>query len=95
MDNIIIKLSFIKKAIKKGNRKKAANAEIADTRNIKKTNNQIESKKRPVSAVADNFEVRNIKKVIVRIQKKVKFNLLYDKKSSLHKMMRNKQLLYL
>ena len=48
MDNIIIKLSFIKKAIKKGNRKKAANAEIADTRNIKKTNNQIESMIRPI-----------------------------------------------
>ena len=52
----------------------------------------LDSKKRPVSAVADNFEVRNIKKVIVRIQKKVKFNLLYDKKSSLHKKIKLEQL---
>ena len=45
----------------------------------------LDPKKRPVSAVADNFEVRNIKKVKVMVQNKVKFNLLYDKNSSLHK----------
>ena len=45
----------------------------------------LDPKKRPVSAVADNFEVRNINRVIVRVQNKIKFNLLYDKKSSLHK----------
>ena len=48
--------------------------------------------KRPVSAVADNYEVRNIKKVIVRIQNKIKFNLLYDKNSSLHKKIKLEQL---
>ncbi len=41
--------------------------------------------KRPVSAVADNFEVRNINRVTVRVHNKIKFSLLYDKKSSLYK----------
>ena len=52
----------------------------------------LDPKKRPVSAVADNFEVRNIKKVTVRIQNKIKFSLLYDKKSSLHKKIKLEQL---
>ena len=52
----------------------------------------LDPKKRPVSAVADNFEVRNIKKVIVRVQNKIKFNLLYDKNSSLHKKIKLEQL---
>ena len=34
--------------------------------------------KRPVSVVADNIEVRNIKSVIIRIKKSIKFKLLYD-----------------
>ena len=42
-------------------------------------------KKRPTSAVADNIEVRNVKKVTIKVQKKLKFNLLYDKNSSLQK----------
>ena len=49
-------------------------------------------KKRPVSAVADNFEVRNANKVIVKVQKKIKFNLLYDKTSSLQKKIKLEQL---
>ena len=52
----------------------------------------LDPKKRPVSAVADNFEVRNIKKVTVRVQNKIKFNLLYDKNSSLHKKIKLEQL---
>ena len=48
--------------------------------------------KRPVSAVADNFEVRNIKKVIVKVQNKIKFNLLYNKNSNLHKKIKIEQL---
>ena len=52
----------------------------------------LDSKKRPVSAVADNFEVRNIKRVTVRVQKKIKFSLLYDKNSSLHKKIKLEQL---
>ena len=52
----------------------------------------LDPKKRPVSAVADNFEVRNIKSVTVRVQNKIKFNLLYDKNSSLHKKIKLEQL---
>jgi len=52
----------------------------------------LDPKKRPVSAVADNFEVRNIKKVTVRVRNKIKFNLLYDKNSSLQKKIKLEQL---
>jgi len=41
--------------------------------------------KRPISAVADNFEVRNAKQIIIKINKKIQFNLLYDKNRSLQK----------
>ena len=52
----------------------------------------LDPKKRPVSAVADNFEVRNIKKVTISVQRKIKFSLLYDKNSSLHKKIKLEQL---
>ena len=48
--------------------------------------------KRPVSAVADNVEFRNVKKSIVKVQNKIKFNLLYDKNSSLQKKIKLEQL---
>ena len=48
--------------------------------------------KRPVSAVADNIEIRNAKKIIVKVKKKIKFNLLYDKNSSLQKKIKLEQL---
>ena len=48
--------------------------------------------KRPVSAVADNVEVRNAKKIIIKVQNKIKFNLLYDKNSSLQKKIKLEQL---
>jgi len=48
--------------------------------------------KRPISSVADNVEVRNAKKINVKIDKKISFNLLYDKKKSLHKKIRIEQL---
>ena len=54
--------------------------------------NNLNSSKRPVSAVADNVEVRNAKKIIVRIQDKIKFNLLYDRSSSLQKKIKLEQL---
>ncbi len=41
--------------------------------------------KRPISAVADNYEVRNAKIIIIEIDKKISFNLLYDKSNSLNK----------
>ena len=49
-------------------------------------------KKRPISAVADNIEVRNAKKIIIRIDKSIKFNLLYDKNRSLQKKIKIEQL---
>ena len=47
--------------------------------------------KRPVSAVADNVEVRNAKKIIIKVQNKIKFNLLYDKNKSLQKKIKIEQ----
>ncbi len=48
--------------------------------------------KRPVSAVADNVEVRNAKKILVKVQNKIKFKLLYDKSKSLQKKIKLEQL---
>ena len=48
--------------------------------------------KRPISAVADNLEVRNAKSIIVRINNKIKFNLLYDRNRSLQKKIKIEQL---
>ena len=41
--------------------------------------------KRPISAVADNFEVRNAKQITIKKNKKIQFNLMYDKNRSLQK----------
>ena len=49
--------------------------------------------KRPVSAVADNIEVRNAKKITISVQNKIKFNLLYDKNKSLQKKIKLEQLI--
>ena len=48
--------------------------------------------KRPVSAVADNVEIRNVKKVIIKVQNKIKFHLLYDNNKSLQKKIKLEQL---
>ena len=48
--------------------------------------------KRPISAVADNPEVRNAKTIIIQINKSIKFNLLYDKNRSLQKKIKIEQL---
>ena len=48
--------------------------------------------KRPISAVADNKEIRNAKKIIIKVQKKIKFNLLYDVSASLQKKIKLEQL---
>ena len=47
--------------------------------------------KRPISAVADNFEVRNAKIVKIEINKKISFNLLYNRNNSLHKKIKIEQ----
>ena len=49
-------------------------------------------KKRPISAVADNIEVRNAKNIIIKTNQKLKFNLLYDQNKSLHKKIKIEQL---
>jgi len=49
-------------------------------------------KKRPISAVADNVEVRNAKKINIKVQTKIKFSLLYDKNTSLQKKIKLEQL---
>ncbi len=52
----------------------------------------LNSKKRPISAVADNVEYRNAKQVIIKVKRDIKFNLLYDEKSSLQKKIKLEQL---
>ena len=47
--------------------------------------------KRPISAVADNFEVRNVKTITIQVDKKITFNLLYDKNNSLYKKIKIEQ----
>ena len=63
---------------------------VSDRSNIMITN--LNSAKRPISAVADNLEVRNAKKIIVKVQKKIKFKLLYDSNRSLQKKIKLEQL---
>tara|TARA_A100001011_G_C14262693_1_gene823241 strand:- start:1076 stop:1846 length:771 start_codon:yes stop_codon:yes gene_type:complete len=52
----------------------------------------LNSFKRPISAVADNLEVRNAKIVKIKINNKIKFNLLYDNNRSLQKKIKIEQL---
>jgi len=52
----------------------------------------LNSNKRPISAVADNVEFRNAKKIIIKINKKISFNLLYDRKNTLHKKIKIEQI---
>ena len=48
--------------------------------------------KRPISAVADNIEVRNAKHIIIKTNKKIRFNLLYDQNRSLQKKIKIEQI---
>ena len=48
--------------------------------------------KRPISAVADNLEVRNAKSIVIKTNNNIKFNLLYDKSRSLQKKIKIEQL---
>jgi len=47
--------------------------------------------KRPISAVADNLEVRNAKKISIQSNKKIIFELLYDNNNSLYKKIKIEQ----
>ena len=49
-------------------------------------------KKRPISAVADNIEVRNAKDIIVKTKLSIRFNLMYDKNRSLQNKIKIEQL---
>ena len=52
----------------------------------------LNSKKRPISAVADNIEVRNAKTINIKTNNRIKFNLLYDNNRSLQKKIKLEQL---
>jgi len=51
----------------------------------------LDTNKRPISAVADNFEVRNAKIIKIEKNTKIRFNLLYDRNNSLHKKIKIEQ----
>jgi len=57
----------------------------------KVTIKNLDDNKRPISVTADNFEVRNAKKIIIKAHKKISFNLLYNKNNSLHKKIKIEQ----
>ena len=63
---------------------------VNDKSKIKITN--LNPSKRPISAVADNLEVRNAKSIVVKTNHKIKFNLLYDKNRSLQKKIKIEQI---
>ena len=52
----------------------------------------LDSIKRPISAVADNFEVRNVKIISIKSNKKIIFDLLYDNNNSLYKKIKIEQI---
>jgi len=51
----------------------------------------LDANKRPISAVADNFEVRNAKTIKIQANKTISFELLYDKNNSLQKKIKIEQ----
>ena len=61
--------------------------------NTKKINIQnLNVNKRPVAVVADNIEIRNIKSLSIKINKKIKLRLLHDSERSLVKKIKLEQL---
>ena len=64
---------------------------IVNSSTIIKINN-LDTKKRSVSIVADNKEIRNIKSVKIKINNIIKFKLLYDRRNSLIKKIKLEQL---
>jgi NAD+ kinase len=51
----------------------------------------MDPKKRPIAAVADNHEVRNIKNITVKTNKKIHFKILFDSGYSLIKKIKSEQ----
>jgi NAD+ kinase len=62
---------------------------ISDKLNI--TIKNLDVNKRPISAAADNFEVRNAKIIKIKANKKISFDLLYNKNNSLYKKIKIEQ----
>ena len=60
--------------------------------NLEVTIKNLNPTKRPISAVADNIEVRNAKNIIVKTNQKIKFNLLYNSNRSLEKKIKLEQI---
>ena len=48
--------------------------------------------KRPISAVADNIEIRNAKSISIKMNHKIKFKLLYDRNRSLQNKIKEEKL---
>ena len=63
---------------------------VSDKVLIKLTN--LDPKKRPVAAVADNIEIRNIKTLNIKISKNINLSLLHDPERSLVKRIKIEQL---
>ena len=63
---------------------------VSDKTKISITN--IDPKKRPIAAVADNNEIRNITKISIVTNKKIKFKLLFNSRESLSKKIKLEQL---
>ena len=63
---------------------------IASSSSIIKIMN-LNKKKRPISVVADNVEVRNINSVKIKVNNHIKFKLLYDTSNSLTKKIKLEQ----
>jgi len=64
---------------------------VISNKSIIKVKN-LDPSKRPVAAVADNIEVRNIKSLTIKINKKIKINLLHDRNRSLVKKIQSEQI---
>ena len=62
---------------------------ISDKTNVNITN--LDPSKRPVAAVADNNEIRNIVSVKASINKNIKFKLLFNSEESLFKKIKLEQ----
>ena len=63
---------------------------VSDTSKIEIRN--LDIKKRPISAVADNIEFRNAKSINIKTDNKIKFTLLYDKNRGLQKKIKIEQI---
>ena len=52
----------------------------------------LDFKKRPISVVADNIEIRNALRITVKSKKNISFNLLYNSNRSLEKKIKLEQI---